>query len=144
MDLERLMQSEPVNMLANNLDTYYFEDRHHQEKYMVGAEDGEPYYIICAEKSYIPVSIVLFAHSLEDAKERFVSALRLIGERYQYNIDAEDLEDEYEKTKENDAFFHLSRLHKINSMVRRGYIKVGKLNKGLILKAPWAGNDYLA
>jgi hypothetical protein len=88
----------------------------------IGDPDGEPYVVRISNSSWIPVSVLIFAASEGDAKERVLLGL--------HNIEARK------------SIY--SNVEKVLKLAENGGMRVEKFDKRYLAKAVWAGNDNLA
>jgi hypothetical protein len=114
-----------TNMYANNM-VRWNEDPL-REDLLIGDPNGEPYAVFIEGPSVIPVSVVIFAQSEDDAKDRVKQAIINIRDHgYTGSLSERD-----------------SRSKWILELIDKGGMTAVPINKGMLLKAPWAGNDYL-
>jgi hypothetical protein len=111
------------------------------EEFYPGDPDGEPFVIQVSEPGHIPVSIVIFAKDEEDARARFEKALAFIEKHG--NISREKQEEFYKKHGREYESVSLGRLRMVKRIIAKHGMRIEKLDKRLIVKAPWSSNDNI-
>lgn len=104
---------------------------------------ADPYYIIAHGRSYIPLSVLVFADSAEHAKQilrDMIEAMQVCCNKYsayKKRIDDED--------KHDLAGLHQNRLNTLRkALAEDGYeLYIGKADRGQLYKIGWASNDNI-
>lgn len=95
----------------------------HREDVLVGDKEGEPFIVRIEKDNWIPLNVLIFAKTVEDAKERVYRALKVSNqEPYKSVVD---------------------RKEKLVELFEEGYVKAEKFNKQYSSVINWDSRGVL-
>lgn len=97
---------------------------HFKEDTFIGDENGEPFVVQAETQHWIPISVIIFAKSKDDAMTRIKQGLETIAK-------LQEESDEYESFKRAQEILDVCEF------------SVCEFDKRKLGKAFWAGNEYL-
>lgn len=104
-----------------------------------GAEDGSPFIVQAKGNSWIPVSVIIFAYSEEDAIERVQEALKRAKSLFIANKNGRHYFDEHEDICLSGTN---GRIECIKSILGLNWEAI-PFDKTVITKIAWANNDTI-